>query len=59
VSREELHLHRIEARGYRRQEALYDVEARITDTKSQALTLDHDVLLPRYTRGSEPSRPTS
>ena len=36
VSREELHLRRIEVRGYRRHDALYDVEARITDTKSQA-----------------------
>ncbi len=46
VAREELHLRRIELRGYRREDALYEVEARITDTKSQALKLDHGSVLP-------------
>ena len=33
---------RIELRGYRRHDALYDIEARITDTKSQPMKLEHD-----------------
>lgn len=34
VEREELHLRRIEMRGYRRCDGLYDIEARLVDTKS-------------------------
>ncbi|MEP7208156.1 MAG: DUF2889 domain-containing protein [Casimicrobiaceae bacterium] len=34
VAREELHLRRIELRGYRRGDGLYDIEARLTDTKT-------------------------
>jgi hypothetical protein len=39
VAREELHLRRIEVRGYRRQDGLYDIEARVTDTKSEPMRL--------------------
>jgi len=39
VPRDELHHRRYELHGYRRHDGLYDVEARMTDTKSQALTL--------------------
>ena len=39
VAREELHLRRIELRGYRRVDGLYDVEARMVDTKSEPITL--------------------
>lgn len=39
VPREELHLRRIEVRGYRRVDGLYDVEAHMVDTKAQALTV--------------------
>jgi hypothetical protein len=39
VPREELHLRRYELRGYRRRDGLYDIESRMTDTKSKALTL--------------------
>lgn len=38
--RDELHLRRIEARGYRRRDGLFDVEARIVDTKAHALKLE-------------------
>ena len=34
-SRKELHLRRIEVRGFRRDDGLIDIEARIIDTKSQ------------------------
>ena len=37
--REELHLRRIEVRGYRRGDGLYEVEGRIVDTKSYAFAL--------------------
>jgi Protein of unknown function (DUF2889) len=46
VAREELHLRRIELRGYRRHDALYDIEARITDTKSQPLARENRAVLP-------------
>lgn len=36
-SRREAHLRRIEMRGYERDDGLYDVEARLTDTKSDGL----------------------
>ena len=39
VPRDELHLRRIELRGYRRVDGLYDVEARMVDTKTEALTV--------------------
>ena len=39
VPRDELHLRRIEMRGYRRHDGLYDIEARITDTKSSTIAL--------------------
>jgi Protein of unknown function (DUF2889) len=44
--REELHLRRVELRGYRRHDALYEIDARITDTKSQPLTLERGAVLP-------------
>jgi len=37
--RDELHLRRIEIRGYHRKDGLYDIEARITDTKNNDLEL--------------------
>src|SRR3954468_10687043 len=46
VAREELHLRRIELRGYRRDDGLYDIEARMTDTKSHDLKLEHRETLP-------------
>ena len=39
VPRDELHLRRIELRGYRRSDGLYDIEARMVDTKTHELTL--------------------
>jgi hypothetical protein len=36
--REPLHLRDIELRGYRRQDGLFDIEARLTDTKSYAFS---------------------
>jgi hypothetical protein len=36
VEREELHLRRIEMRGYRRIDGLYDIEARLVDTKAHS-----------------------
>jgi hypothetical protein len=39
VPRDELHLRRVEIRGYRRHDGLYDMEARITDTKTDDLQL--------------------
>ncbi len=38
--REELHLRRVEVRGYRRHDGLYEVEGRIVDTKSHELRLE-------------------
>jgi hypothetical protein len=40
VPRDELHLRRIEVRGYRRHDGLYDIEARICDTKSYPMHLE-------------------
>jgi hypothetical protein len=40
VPREELHLRRVELRGYRRHDGLYDVEACILDTKAHSMTFD-------------------
>ena len=39
LPRDELHLRRVEMRGYRRHDGLYDIEAHITDTKSKNLAL--------------------
>lgn len=38
--RKELHLRRIEMRGYARDDGLYEVDGRVTDTKSHRLTLE-------------------
>ena len=46
VEREELHLRRIEMRGYRRSDGLYDIEARLTDTKRHAFQRDDVVVVP-------------
>lgn len=46
LPREELHLRRIELRGYRRQDGLYDIEAHMVDTKAGELTLADGRLLP-------------
>ncbi|HTQ01893.1 MAG TPA: DUF2889 domain-containing protein [Casimicrobiaceae bacterium] len=37
TKRTELHLRRIEMRGYRRDDGLYEIDGRVTDTKTQAL----------------------
>lgn len=39
VPRDALHLRRIELRGYRRVDGLYDIEAHMVDTKTEALTV--------------------
>ena len=39
--RDELHSRQIDLRGYRRTDGLYDIEARLIDTKSEALRLDN------------------
>lgn len=46
VPRDELHLRRIELRGYRRTDGLYEVEARIVDTKAHELTLEGGRIVP-------------
>jgi hypothetical protein len=46
VPREELHLRRIELRGYRRQDGRYDIEARMVDTKTSELTLPEGRVVP-------------
>lgn len=46
IQREELHLRRIEMRGYRRADGLYDVEARLTDTKTEPLPRDDGTVAP-------------
>ena len=46
VPRDELHLRRIELRGYRRHDGLYDIEARMVDTKTSEITLLNGRLLP-------------
>jgi hypothetical protein len=40
VPRDEFHLRRIDLRGYRRHDGLYDIEARMVDTKTHELTLE-------------------
>ena len=47
VPRDELHLRRIELRGYRRRDGLYDIEARMVDTKTDELRLADGTLVPR------------
>ena len=44
--REEIHLRRIEMRGYRREDGLYDIEARLTDTKAMSFELPEKTLSP-------------
>jgi hypothetical protein len=39
--RTELHLRRIEMRGYRRGDGLYEIDGRLVDTKSHGLTLEY------------------
>ena len=39
-NRTELHLRRIEMKGYRRDDGLYEIDGRVTDTKAQSLVLD-------------------
>jgi hypothetical protein len=46
VPRNELHLRRIELRGYRRHDGLYDIEARMVDTKTNEIKLADGTLLP-------------
>jgi hypothetical protein len=46
VPREELHQRRIDLRGYRRADGLYDVEAHLVDTKREALGLDSGRVVP-------------
>jgi DUF2889 family protein len=48
VPRDELHLRRIELRGYRRHDGLYDIEARIVDTKTSDIKLLDGRLLPAH-----------
>lgn len=66
VPRQELHLRRIELRGYRRVDGLYDLEAHRVDTKSEGLTVGggrvvspgepvHDIVDPSR-RGRGPQR---
>jgi hypothetical protein len=40
VEREEVHCRRIELRGYRRADGLYDIEAHLIDTRSYAMSLE-------------------
>jgi hypothetical protein len=46
VPRDELHLRRIELRGYGRHDGLYDIEARMVDTKTRELTLPEGRVVP-------------
>ena len=46
VPRDELHLRRIDLHGYRRHDGLYDIEARIVDTKARDIRLLDGRLLP-------------
>jgi hypothetical protein len=40
VPREEVHCRRIEMRGYRRADGMYDIEGRLVDTKPHPFALD-------------------
>jgi hypothetical protein len=42
TARTEVHLRRIEMRGYRRDDGLYEIDGRVVDTKSHALNLPGD-----------------
>ena len=46
VQRDELHLRRIELRGFRRGDGLFDVEARMVDTKTHELALADGRVVP-------------
>ena len=46
VPRDELHLRRIELRGFRRGDGLFDVEARMVDTKTHELALADGRIVP-------------
>lgn len=46
VQRDELHLRRIELRGYRRDDGLFDIEARMVDTKTHELALADGRIVP-------------
>lgn len=43
--RTELHLRRIEMRGYRRDDGLYEIDGRVTDTKARDLRTPGDALI--------------
>ena len=45
VTREELHFRRIDMRGYRRSDGLYEVEGRVTDRKPHDFVVSHGVKL--------------
>jgi hypothetical protein len=47
VARDELHLRRIELRGYRRHDGLYDVEAHMVDTKTNEHRVGDTRVVPR------------
>jgi len=46
IPRDELHLRSIELRGFRRSDGLYDVEARMVDTKVHEITLGDGRIVP-------------
>jgi hypothetical protein len=46
VARNEVHGRRIDVRGFRRADGLFDIEARMIDTKTFELTLETGVLPP-------------
>jgi hypothetical protein len=46
IERQELHLRRVELRGFLRVDGLYDIEARLVDTKTEALTVGTGRLVP-------------
>jgi hypothetical protein len=46
VEREELHFRRIELKGYRRHDGLYDIEGRIVDTRTYPFKLQAGLLPP-------------
>lgn len=47
VERSEIHHRRIELRGYRRVDGLYDIDARMVDAKTSDLTLEGGRVVPR------------
>jgi hypothetical protein len=46
VARDELHARQIDLRGYRRADGLYDVEARLVDTKTEDMTVSDGRVIP-------------